>query len=506
VTVTLLGTPEETVTTANIVDPGDQGPSRVDVVIAGKAKGLKISMDEVYRGGVFDDTYIAEVAINFAAGDVGSQVERLAEYMASDSGAKDLEKNREEVIALYDTIEAAEFGDRDSLKELMDRAANGAPFLRRQVTSRVPAGFRVAALPADTVAIEALLKLKDSNAIPAIESAALRSKGKLARTYRLQVEKFRAFQEMVSGGNPSIAPFGQSGWEEGALKALGEPLPILVDGYGGLYVADVANHRVQRFGFDGIHDKTWGNAESGITNTWFYKKRAFYAAGAMPGEATGSFTNPVAMALVPGKDNDSVAVLDATGRVSIIGLSGDVEISFKIGSDDPISPGVGGEGHLVYMKKRLYVVWGNEVFVVGLDGEELTHFKLDDGVPVAAVVVGSKIGLAFGDRLVLYNSDGFRYGDVMNSALGEGFEAWDITADEKGTLWAVTDQGRAIKFKKAGKVDYEVAVADYSLTEPRIAVFDELLFVTSEDKIIRVDALEAKAAEELAAAEAEAAP
>ena len=46
---------------------------------------------------------------------------------------------------------------------------DGAPFLRRQVQSLVPMGYRVQALQPDTVAIEALLKLKDSNC-PAVDS------------------------------------------------------------------------------------------------------------------------------------------------------------------------------------------------------------------------------------------------------------------------------------------------------------------------------------------------
>ena len=53
-------------------------------------------------------------------------------------------------------IEAEEFGDRDSLHILMDRAADGAPFLRSYVRRRVSAGFRIQALSADTSSIDAL--------------------------------------------------------------------------------------------------------------------------------------------------------------------------------------------------------------------------------------------------------------------------------------------------------------------------------------------------------------
>ncbi len=507
VTVTLSGAGDEVSVESVLLDPGERGPLRHDIEIEGKARKIRIDLDEVRPGGIYNDTFIAEVAVNFTQGEAPGTVDRLRAWLDSDRGKAALEKNREEVIALYEKVKAEEEGYAEAFKELMDRAGDGAPFLRRQVVSLVPAGFRVSALPPDEVAVEALLKLKDSNAIPAIERAALRSRGPEARRLRAQVEVFHAYQDLVGGGRFNIPPWGSTGWEKGALQGRGEPLSIEVDRYGDLYVADTANNRVQKFGPNGVVAQQWGHPEPGIVSRWFTDSAVTaYVAGSQPGEKEGEFSTPVDLARIPTKDGDRIGVLDARGWVTIIDESGGIAAHFKAPVEAGIIPGVGGEGHLEYTPKgggKLAVVWGNEGWVFSLDGEELGHFDLEDGSPSGAVMLkNGKLGLIYGPQLVMYSLDGFRHGDLMRGALGEGFESWDIAVDHRGKYWAVTDKGELFKLKRPGVVDYKVQVSEVSLTNPRLAVLDDVAYITNDDEIQRVDALELKAKQELAEAEA----
>lgn len=505
--VSLLDGGEDVSVDVTCLDPGERGPLRTDVDIAGTARKIRIDVVEAREGGVFNDMFIAEIAINFTKGDAPRSVEKLTAWQESDAGKAAAEKNRVEVVALYDKVKAEAEGYTDAFKELMSRAGDGAPYLRKQVVALAPAGFRVLALPPDDVAVDALLKIKDSNAIPAIERAALRSRGPEARKLLGQVEVFRAYQDLVGGGRFNIPPFGSTGWEKGALQGFGEPLPIEVDAWGNLYVADVANHRVQRFSRDGLVEQQWGHPEPGITNSWFTdSKRVHYVAGSMPGTAIGEFSTPVALARIPGKEGDGMAVLDAKGRISVIDAQGKLSLLVSLPYEDGLVPGVGGEGHLEYSPKgggRFISIWGNEGWVHDREGVELGHFELEDGAPTGSMLLkNGKLALIYGKQLVMYSLDGYRHGDLMNGVLGGGFEAWDIAVDLEGKPWVVTDKGWVYKLKKPGVIDFGVQIADTSLEVPRLAVFDGVVFVTERDVIRRADALELRATQDLAAAEA----
>lgn len=498
VRITLSGAGEEVVVEKALSDPGELGMMRVDIDVEGKARTIRIDVDDTFRGGIYSDMFIAEVAVNFAKGTPSPAVERLKAWLESDAGQRASNKNRDEVIALYERVMGAEFGDRDALTELMERAADGAPFLRRQVNSQVPMGYRVHALVPDEVSVEALLKIKDSNAIPAIDRAAVRTLGATSARFTQLAGVFRAHQDLVGGQRVTVRPWGQTGFAKGALQSFGEPLQIEVDRFGGVWVADVGNHRVQRFGMNGLVEKTWGLGEPGITNTWFHATRPHYAAAHTPSEAEGGFTNPVDLAIVPGKDSDTVAILDAAGRVTILGGGSKVLRAWKIPAEERIIAGVGGEGYLVHTKGKLAVIWGNEGWLFSMEGEELGHFQLKDGVPSGAVGLSNgKLGLIYGRELVMYSVDGFRHGDILNGALGTGFEAWDVTLDERGKLWAVTDAGLLVKFKRPGRIDYQVRLDTAGLSMPRLDVHDDMAFITHKDAILKVDALELHAQQSL---------
>jgi hypothetical protein len=492
-TVTLSGTSgEDTVKTARLEDGALVGPQRIDIPVRGRARTIRVSIDEVYDGIVYNDTYISEVALNFAEGEPHPWVGKVFSWIEGAEGERPLAANKEEVAALQAQIDAGEEGARESLAELMDQAGDGAPFIRKWVTRYVPLGYRLHAIPPNEAAIEALLKLRDPTAIPALEQASLRVLGHDERRLRGVVEMFYAYRELIGGPNSNVPNWGQTGWAVGELRGFGEPLQLDLDQGGQVYVADTGNSRVQRFTDTGRVDRVWGSGSVDITDAWLGGTRTWYVSGDAPGDATGSFLNPVDIAIIPGKFDDGIAVLDASGRVQVFDGYGEVQSTFRAPVHNiPFLAGVGGHAYLEYVKGKLVVMWSDSAYLYTLEGEELNRWDISDGVPSGSVVLkNKKLGLIFEQKLVMYSIDGFRHGALLGDTLGQGFEGWDVALDQDRRLWAVTDDGWAVKYKKPGKVDFRVKASEYGLRLPRIAVRDDVIYLLQDDRITVIDALE----------------
>ena len=469
---------------------------RWDLPVSVTGKKIRIEVVEAYEGSVFDDLHVAEVAINVTEGERARAVGKVDAWRTGKEGEKLQVKHEAEVVAAFDAHRADD--DEDTgLGFLMAAAGEGAPYLRKKVGSLVPEGYRAAGLVSDPKAMEALLKLKDPNGIPGLEMAALRALGKEQKKVRSDIEYFYAYADLKSGGRRNIKAWGESGWEVGALRSFGEPLPLEVDRFGQIYVVDTGNNRLQRFTQDGITDKQWG-APKDVSQAWFDGRRTWYAAGSNAGEETGQFVNPVDVVLIPGKEDDRFAVLDARGRVQVFMPDGSPQIGWKVRVDDEMQDNVGGEGYLAWLpkKKALVAFVGDTAVAYALDGkqdgQELWRWEVKDGTP-NAVEVGKdgRLYMTFGKLIVAYNTDGFRYGQVTDGAtLGEGFEDTDLTVDETGRLWAMTDTGWVFNFKKPGKLDWKVRVSDIELIRPRFAVSQGMVWYTDRDRIVRVDALQ----------------
>ena len=496
---------EDVIYKDRIMDPGEeQRPVRYDMrAEAPQARSMRVTIDQVYPGGIYADCYITELAVNFAGGESVAQVAGIQGWQESRAGERAEEAQREQAIALFEKISAEEFGDRDSLRTLMDWAGNGAPYLRRQVANRVPWGFRLNALRPDATSIEALLKLKDANAVAALERASLRTFGKASDELMRRAHLLAAYADVLGGGRRNIDPWGEEGFERGALRSFGEPLSLAVDEYGGLYVTDVANHRVQRYNLaNGMVEEVFGNAEAKVTDVWFARPRPAYASGATPTAEGNGFILPIDVDTVPGPRGDTVYVLDvakASGTTGSFGRITEIKPDGTIGHQQilpfgtPISAKAGGEAHLMVNKKTLVVVWANEGIQYSLPKWEASDiFSLQDGSARGGILLsGSKIGLIYGSDLVMYNTDGFRYGSIMGpDTLGPGYEDWDIAYDEEGKPWVALDTGEVLKLKKPGKVDFRFRMSDDSLTNPRIDVYDDMVYVTRDNQILRADALE----------------
>ena len=143
------------------------------------------------------------------------------------------------------------------------------------------------------------------------------------------------------------------------------------------------------------------------------------------------------------------------------------------------------------------MAWGNDGYVFDLDGTALNTFRFEDGVVGGLVgFKNGKFAAVFGDELVLFSTDGFRFGDILEGTVPDGYEYFDVTLDQKGKLWVVTDTGYAVKYKSPGKVDYQVKLVDYSFGVPRADVYEDLVFVTDRDAFKKFDALELRAQQE----------
>ncbi|MFN7145100.1 MAG: NADase-type glycan-binding domain-containing protein, partial [Myxococcota bacterium] len=293
---------------------------RIDIPVDVTGKKVRLEIVETFEGFVFADCYISEVAINFTEGERARAVEKVEAWRTSKEGLKLHEKHEEQVLEAWKKHKDDE-DENEGLDFLMAAAADGAPYLRKKVTSLVPEGYRAAAIVPDPKSMEAILKLKDPNGIPGLEMAALRSIGKQQKEIRETIEIFYAYQELRSGGRRNIKAWGEEGWEVGALRSFGEPLALEIDRFGQVYVADTGNNRVQLFNQDGLSEKQWG-PKPDVSNFWFSKTRTWYASGSASTDERGGFQNVVDVELIPGKEADRFATLDATGRVQIFDENG----------------------------------------------------------------------------------------------------------------------------------------------------------------------------------------
>ncbi len=478
---------------------------RLDVPVGQSARVLRIDIDEVYEGFVFTDCYIAEVALDYLESKGAAQQE-LEEWMLSDEGKTGHQDYLDQLDEHYEAHRDAEFGASDSLAWIMDAAGDGAHYLREPVQRWVTLGRRAQAIHSDNHAIDALRKLKDANSIPALEMAQLRATGDDVAWLAELVEIFYAYQELIGGPDPNVPYWGATGWAEGALQSFGEPIPIDVDRFGSVYVADVGNNRVQRFAESGRPDMVWGGGP-GIADTWFGRGRPWYVSGSEPGDGPGQFHNPIAIELIPQKEFDIVAIMDSRGRVQLFDAEGRQIIGWHLNTVKEVEPGLGGEGHLAYMpgKGLLYAFFGPEAIAFDINGQEILRFDIDEGTPNDVLVYKGKFLLVYRDAIVRYEEDGFRDRIVWDmDDFDKGYEDVDLALDEEGGIWAVTDTGRAFKFKRPGKLDFSVDISEYSLEHPRFCVRDGLLHATDRDRVIVVDALQVRLdAQEAAIREAE---
>jgi len=460
------------------------------IKVGARGRKVRVAIEDAYEGIVFTDTHIAELAINFPTGPLTRYDNWLQSSDAKRRHAKFIEKLEDS----FARQKAAEFGDKEALQFMIDSVAHGPPYATSRVSSLVGVGYRAQAAPSSAKAMKALRLLKDANAIPAFEMAALRATGDLESEATQTAEILRAHQDMIGNQHNNVPFWGETGWNLGAFKSFGEPMGMSMDSAGNMYIADIGNNRVQRFTLQGRADKQWGPGAD-LSDAWFGEGRAWYASGAKAGTGIGEFQNPLDVALVPGKEGTSFAVLDAANRVQVFDHEGRPVRSWTVSATKQARPGLGGEGYLVYLPKAkaLLAVIQNQARLHGLNGEELGAFSIEDGVPRAVLAdPRGHILLGYRDQVVRYHTEGYRFGTVITAdQIGVGHEDIGMAVDEKRKLWIMTDNGTVTKFKKPGVVDFSVKAVDRPLKGPRIAIKEGMLFVLSDDRIEQIDVLQA---------------
>lgn len=482
----------------------DDGLKRVEIPVTGSGRRVRVEATEAREGFVYQDLHIAEIAINYPSND-GGTTRRLDQWLASKDAERKAEVFKQSINDAYSACKDAEFGDRDSLAYLMDAVADGPQFIRPMVARYVPDGFRAQAITSTKRAQKALRKLKDPNGIPAFEMAALRATGTEEARLEEMVEIFYAYQDLIGTENRNVGYWGEPGNVLGALQSFGEPINVEVDRDGRVYVADIGNNRIQRFGPKGRPQRQWGPARD-ITNEWFQGSRDWYASGSKAGTDSGSWVTPIDLDLIPGKEDDGFVGIDALGRVQVYKGDGTPRISWTVETKKEPGPSVGGEAYVAWVpkKKRLVTIMENEAVVYTLDSEEVGRFKLPDGVPNAVEVTKKgNLLMGYGREIIRYSVDGFRFGTVIPyDMLDEGFEDMDISLDEEGAIWVLTDTGYVHKFKSPKKKEWSLKVIDRPLTHPRFAVRQGVVYIVSDDQIERIDAYQLKLDKEAAEAEA----
>ena len=336
--------------------------------------------------------------------------------------------------------------------------------------------------------------------------AALRADAEEQALLAQTVEVFYAYQELIGGPSRNVGYWGEPGWSLGQLNGKGEPVTLEVDRYGNVYAADVGNSRVQMFNEDGKPMRQWG-PDADITDRWFGGTTRWYVSGAKPGDGPGEFENVIDVEIIPGKDADGFAAMDARGKVAVFDSEGRPQISWTVETARKADSGLGGTAYLEWSarKGQLISIIEDQVVTYTLDSEEVGRYGLEDGTPNAVEVAkNGRLLLVYGDEITEVNpDDGFNYGTIISDdILGEGFEDVDLTLDEEGRLWVLTDTGWVFKFKKPGKLDFKLRVFERPLQHPRIAVREGILYMCSDERIERVDILQAQLDQKAQAAEA----
>ena len=463
---------------------------RVDVPLSLTGRKIRVVIDEATAGYVYNDLYITEIAVNFPENDA-ELTRRLDAWLVSKDAEKKAAAFNEQLDANFEICKADE-GDTKAAFQFIERAVSDGPaFVHEQIVRTVPAGFRAQAVRSSRRAQKALRLLKDANGIPALNLAALRATGEDAAVLAEQVEIFEAYRDMIGGKNRSnIRYWGEQGFVPGALQSFGEPMGIEVDREGRVLIADIGNNRVQRFSDEGRPERQWGLAVD-ISNRWFQDSRKWYPTGALADEAPGAWVNPLDITLIPGKESDGFAAIDALGRIQVFDGEGRQKISWKVETIRKPQPGVGGEAYLSWIpkKKALLAVMRDEGVLYNLESEELGRFKFSGGVPNAVEITKKgQIFVAEGREIVLYSADGFRHGTIIPyQDLDEGFEDMDLTIDELGRIWVLTDTGTVHVFTKPGKKEFSMRVIKRPIKHPRLAVREGIVYIVSDDRIERID-------------------
>ncbi len=460
--------------------------TRHEIRIGKAIRKLKVVVKEVYAGSIFDNSHVAEIALDFPTrlGEATVKLDKWSEGKDHAAAAAEYEEAR---AAAYAGCKAGEEYS-SNFKFLARAAVHGPPYIVDEVLAQVPAGYRASFLEFDEEAIEKIQRLKDVNAIPYLETALARATGDDVYWIEDLVKAFRAHETLISSRRHNIPAWGTTGLEVGALNGRREPLSVDVNSAGAVVVADVGNNRIQWFTTDGRVETVIGK-EAGIAWSWFGEEGDPYATGAAPGDGASEFEQPVYAAV---GNYDVLAVIDSTLRVQTFDEEGAAIGDWVIPSSFGVHPGRGCATPIItWWGDTFYFLLGREVWAYAKTGEQQAKFELADQIQAGVVLDGKLLVRHEGNDVVEYAlADGFQQGKWLKKPVDEdGSEDWDMATDADDNLYVATDAGWLYVYNKRGKFQRKMQMFGNPKDRMRIAVSPtmETLYVSAEDEIHRID-------------------
>jgi len=468
--------------------------ARKDVRVGKTVRTLRITLDAVHRGDVFETTHISEVAFDFQDPDVSKEAlaaaeEKIVKEVARSRTTRELPELepptlKEAYLACKDNVDYSK-----NFKVIGAIATSGWQWRIPFVGKFVPVGYRLQALQFNEKAVNYLVKLKDPNAMPYFESTAAGTQNVADREWLfLEVKYLLAEQDLRRSRRATVPQWGSTGFEDGAFMSKGEALDMEVDSAGNLWVTDLGNNRIQRFTPGGTADKVIGG-EKGIAEKWFGDKGDPYATAGMPGTEIGQFEQP--MALTVG-NYDVLVVIDSALRVQTWDAEMAPKAQWTIDKDWKPSSGRGaGTPIITWMGDDFYFIIKDEVFIYTADGELKTRYVLQGGdVQAAVIAAGGKLLVrhaATNDIIEYKPADGFRQGKFLKKGVPEdGSEDWDMCTDADDNLYVATDGGNVHMWNKRGKFIETLQPWERARNMPRCAVSGPIIYVVAKDEIARI--------------------
>ena len=470
--------------------------SRKDVRLGKTVRTLRITIDSVHQGSVFDSTHIAEVAFDFHDPAVWKDAlatadEAIAKDIAKSRTTRELPEQEPEALktAYLDCKDNVEYSKNFKVIEAV--AKTGWQWRAEGVQKHVPLGYRLAAQQFEEKAIGYLVKLKDPNAIDTLETAAAGTQNADDREWLyLEVKFLLAEQDLRRSMRATVPQWGSEGFEKGAFMARGEPMAIDVDSAGNLYVTDIGNNRVQRFTSAGTVERVIGG-ERGIAQWWFGDKESDpYATASLPGTEAGQFQQPYGLAV---GNYDILAVVDAALRVQTFDAEGKPKAQWTIDKPWSVKSGRGnGTPIVTWLGDDFLFIVKDEVLTYSADGELKKRYTLEGGdVQAAVIAAGGKLIVRHAGTtdLVEYKpQDGFRQGIWAKKGVpDDGSEDWDMCTDADDNVYVATDAGNVHKWNKRGKFLTTIEAFENPRDMPRCAVNGPIIYIIAKNEIARVE-------------------
>ena len=444
-----------------------------------EVRKLRLTLKRLYAGAIYANGCLAELAFDLELKDP-SVLAALDGWRHSQVGESQLTQWRSR---LQEARTALKAGNLEAFPPVLDAARRGLDPIRAFLSTRLAPGFVLSHLDPEPLAIEIIQDLGLPDAVPAVEQAVWLVDDVDASRMRELVSFLIASGELHRAPRRNLPRFGTTGWEPGAFQSLNGPLPFAADNAGYLYVADVGNNRVQRLDPDGQFERSSGSTPQ-ITRTFLDLEVPHYVTGHRPGEATGQFVQPVALA---SNGKDKLVVLDAHARLQVLDVDLHALLQWRLPDDAGVSLSPGeAYPRLLWHERRIYCLWGSKVFVFDEGGKLTRRFALQQ--PARAAVAFKRMLLVYhgGRTLHHYGLDGVYLGELHNLPEKDPVEDLELAVGPDKRLYVHSDQSQLYRYSFKGEL-LATGRSGMPVGAPvRLAVTPEVVLMSANDRLKRL--------------------